>query len=165
MLAGAPLPLLPEERLEPLIGLVQPFSSQPCGSGVGVWLRNLTAAFPLCVSGQGSSCRMLLSGDLGLLLKRCNYVVVRLAQQARILPADTLIQWRTLQVVMSTPCLPSPDRLKKMFPEAVFDDAGFRIPLRGVVPEAVLAACVMHSVGVTETRIVYRAPPPVESSM
>jgi hypothetical protein len=165
MLAEAPLPLLPQDLLLPLIGLVRPFSSPPVGSQLGVWLRNVTGSIPVCVSAQGGSCRVLLSGDLGLLLKRCNYVAVRVAHEARVLPADALIQWRALQVVTSTPCLPSADCLKKIFPHAVFDAGGFRIPLRGVVPEAVLAACVMHSIGVTETRIVYAAPPPGGSSV
>ena len=165
MLAGAPLPLLPQDLLAPLIGLVQRFRLQPTGPQLGVWLRNVTAPIPLCVTARGRSCRMLLSGDLGLLISRCNHIAIRVEHQTRVLAAEALIQWRALQVVMSTPCLPSPECLEQIFPGAVIEAAGFRVSLCSAVPEAILAACVMHGIGVTETRIVYAAPLPVGSSM
>lgn len=107
------------------------------------------------VAAHGRCCRLLLSGDLGLLLGRCSHVVVREGSRPQVFAAEALIQWRALQVVTSTPCLPSPERLKEIFPGAVLDPAGFRVPVQSVAPEVVLAECVTHGITVTESRITY----------
>jgi hypothetical protein len=72
-----------------------------------------------------------------------------------VLPAEALIQWRALQVVTSMPCLPSLERLQQLFPEAVFDRAGFRVPVGSGAPEVVLAECLTQGITVTESRITY----------
>jgi len=98
---------------------------------------------------------MLLSGDLGLLLARCSHVVIREGSRPQVLPTEALIQWRALQVVTSMPCLPSLERLQQIFPEAVVDRAGFRVPVGRITPEVVLAGCLMYGIAVSESQIVY----------
>jgi hypothetical protein len=98
---------------------------------------------------------MLLSGDLGLLLRRCRHVAVRQGGQVRLLAAEMLLRQRTLEVVMPAGCLPIPERLHQIFPSAVPDSTGFRIPVGSVPPETVLADCLTHGLSVTETRITY----------
>jgi hypothetical protein len=156
MPAGPPLPIPSKYPLARLIDLVQPtdFGRSPLGD-LGVWLRDVVAAIPMYVAAHGRCCRMLLSGDLGLLIGRCSQIAVRDGQQPRVFSAEALIQWRALQVVTSTPCLPSFERLQEIFPRAVLDRAGFRVPVQSVAPEAVLAECLTQGITVTESRITY----------
>jgi hypothetical protein len=159
MPAGPPLPIPSDYPLCRLIDLVPPvdLGRSPPGA-VGVWLRDVAGAIPMCITARGRSCRMLLSGDLGLLLGRCSHVLVREGLLPQLFAAEALIQWRALQVVTSTPCLPSRERLQEIFPGAVLDPAGFRVPVQRVAPEAVLAECVTHRITVTESRITYALP-------
>ncbi|HZI77294.1 MAG TPA: hypothetical protein VFD73_25290 [Gemmatimonadales bacterium] len=160
MFAGPPLPLSPEFPLAHLIELLNPVDlGHSSTEGLGVWLRGLDGAISLVVSGRrhGRCCKMLLSGDLGLLLGRCSQIAVRDGCQARVLAAEALIHWRALQVVTGMPCLPAEEKLREIFPAAVLDPAGFRIALTSIPPEAVLAECIRHGITVTETRIVYQS--------
>jgi hypothetical protein len=156
MPAGPPLPIPSDYSLARLIDLVQPIDlgRSPSG-GLGVWLRDVAGAIPMYIAARGRCCRMILSGDLGVLLGRCSHVVVREGSRPRVLPAEALIQWRALQVVTSMPCLPSLERLQQIFPGAVFDRAGFRVPVGSVAPEVVLAECLTQGITVTESRITY----------
>jgi hypothetical protein len=156
MPAGPPLPIPPDYSLARLIDLVQPIDLRRSQSGgLGVWLRDVAGAIPMQVATHGRCCRMLLSGDLGLLLGRCSHVVVREGSRPLLLAAEVLIQWRALQVVTSTPCLPTAERLQEIFPGAVLVPAGFRVPVQSVAPEVVLAECLTHGIAVTESRITY----------
>ncbi|HEX6435152.1 MAG TPA: hypothetical protein VFZ87_12965, partial [Gemmatimonadales bacterium] len=80
---------------------------------------------------------VLMAGDLGLLLSRCDKVVVRKGTQAALLESELLIQWRVLQVVTATPYLPCPHRLIGMFPSAEINQHGFQVPTGSCPPEAV----------------------------
>jgi hypothetical protein len=156
MPAGPPLPVPSDYPLARLIDLVHPIDlgRAPSG-GLGVWLRDIAGTIPMYVAARGRCCRMLLSGDLGLLLGRCSHVVVREDPRPRVLAAEALIQWRALQVVTGTPCLPSPERLQEIFPGAVLDPAGFRVPVQSIAPEVVLAECLTHGITVMKSRITY----------
>jgi hypothetical protein len=156
MPAGPPLPIPSDYPLARLIELVKPIDlGRAPSAGLGVWLRDVAGALPMNVAARGRCCRVLLSGDLGLLLGRCSHVVVREGSRPQVLPAEALIQWRALQVVTSMPCLPSLDRLQQIFPGAVFERAGFRVPVGSIAPEVVLAECLTQGITVTESRITY----------
>jgi hypothetical protein len=107
---------------------------------------------------------VLISGDLGLLLRRCAQVVVREDERAVLLESELLIQWRALQVVTATPYLPCPHRLTELIPNLEISDGGFHVPTRSCSPEAVLAECLIHGIAVAETRIVYRPPRMLDQS-
>jgi hypothetical protein len=156
MLAGPPLPLVPEYPLAQLIGLIDPRAAQ---ADLGVWV-DFDALIPLYVTARGRSCRMVLSGDLGLLLGRCRHVAVRQEGQVRVLAVEMLMRWRTLEVVMPAGCSPSPERLQQIFPSAVIEPTGFRVRVDNVPPESVLAECLTHGLPVAESRITYDMRPP-----
>jgi hypothetical protein len=152
MLNGPLLPFLPEYPLAQLVGLIDtPDARQP----LGVWVTRLENAMSICVTARGRCCRMLLSGDLGLLLARCTRVAVRQGPQTHVLSADALLRMRVLEVGTTQASVQNPERLKEIFPGAVLEGAGIRIPLRTMVPEVVLAECVTHGIRVTESRITY----------
>lgn len=158
MPAGPPLPVPSDYPLARLIDLVHPIDlGRSPSDGLGVWLRDVAATIPMYLTVRGRCCRMLLSGDLGLLLGRCSHVVIREGSRPQVLPAEALIQWRALQVVTSMPCLPSLEHLQQIFPGAVFDRAGFRVPVGSIAPEVVLAECLTHGIAVSESQIVYSA--------
>lgn len=152
MLAGPPLPLVPEYPLAQLIGLI---AAHPAEAQLGVWV-DFDAVIPLYVTARSRSCRMLLSGDLGLLLGRCDHVAVRQEGQVRVLPAAMLMHWRTLEVVMPAGCSPSQERLQQILPTAVIEATGFRVPVDSMPPETILAECLTHGLPVAESRITYR---------
>jgi hypothetical protein len=151
MLASPPLPLVPEYPLAQLIGLIDSHAAQ---APLGVWV-DFDASIPLYVTARGRSCQMLLSGDLGLLLGRCHHVAVRQGGQVRVLAAEMLVRWRTLEVVMPAGST-SRERLQQIFPSAVMEPTGFRVPVDSVPPETVLAECLTHDLPVAQSRITYR---------
>jgi hypothetical protein len=146
-----PLPLGPEYPLAQLIGLLDSRAAQ---AHLGVWV-DFDAMIPLYVTAGGRSCQMLLSGDLGLLLRRCHRVAVRQEGQVRVLAVEMLLRWRTLEVVTPTGCSPSQERIQQIFPQAVMEPTGFRVPVDSVPPETILAECLTHDVPVAESRITY----------
>jgi hypothetical protein len=81
--------------------------------------------------------------------------VVREGERPVALEADTVIQWRALQVATATPYLPGLARLQTLFPELHVTTSGFLIPVRKESPEEVLALCVEEGMRVTGSRIVY----------
>jgi len=98
---------------------------------------------------------LLLSPDLGFLLTRCPRIVVRAAAQPVVLDADTVIQWRALQVATATPYLTGLARVEAMFPGLQTTTSGFLVPVRKRSPEEVLALCLEEGLRVTGSRIVY----------
>jgi hypothetical protein len=146
-----PLPLGPEYPLAQLIGLLDSRAAQ---APLGVWV-DFDAMIPLYVTAGGRSCQMLLSGDLGLLLRRCHHVAVRQEGQVRVLAVKMLLPWRTLEVVMPAGSMPPRERLQQIFPRAVMEPTGFRVPVVSMPPETVLAECLTHGLSVTESRITY----------
>ncbi|HET6836469.1 MAG TPA: hypothetical protein VFH24_00430 [Gemmatimonadales bacterium] len=101
---------------------------------------------------------MLVAGDLGLLLRHCDKVVVREGAKAVLLESELLIRWRVLQVVTATPYLPCPHRLNGLFPGSEIHQHSFYVPTGSCPPEAVLAECLTHGIPVAETHIIYRPP-------
>jgi hypothetical protein len=152
MLNGPLLPLLPEYPLAQLVGLID---TNDAREPLGAWLAGVDDAISICVTARGRCCRMLLSGDLGLLLARCSRVAVRQGSQPHVVATDALMGVRTLEVGITRGSAQNPDRLQELFPGAVLEGAGVRIPLQSVLPEVVLAECVTHGLTVTQSRIVY----------
>jgi hypothetical protein len=104
---------------------------------------------------SGARASLLLSPDLGFLLTRCSRVVVREGERPVALEADTVIQWRALQVATATPYLPGFERLQTLFPGLHVTPSGFLIPVGKESPEEVLALCVEEGMRVSGSRIVY----------
>ncbi|HYF38911.1 MAG TPA: hypothetical protein VD930_04415 [Gemmatimonadales bacterium] len=155
MLPGSPLPLASDFLVRRLFPLLHPQLS------TGAWLRGATNHLRLIVQGRDRAGQVLIAGDLGLLLGRCGWVIVRLGADAVRLKSELLIRWRALQVVTATPYLPCPHRIQHLFPDAEVDGRGFRVPTHSCSPEAVLAECLRQGIPVAETRIIYRSPAPV----
>src|SRR5215204_1601846 len=147
MFDGPPLPLSPDVRLSKLLAMMDP--AQP----LGAWVRPCVGR--LRIYQHRSSSIVLASPDLGFLLCRCAEVAVPEAARTRILPVQTLIQWRALQVVTSTPYLPGLRRLRLQYPEMHTFLHGLLIPIRLQSPEEVLGRCAVESVRVTSSRVVY----------
>jgi hypothetical protein len=152
MLDAPLLPLLPEYPLAQLVGLIDTSEAR---EPLGAWLAGVDDAVSICVTAGGRCCRMLLCGDLGLLLARCSRVAVRQGSQPHVLTTEAIIRLRTLEVGVTRGSVQNPDRLQELFPGAVLDGAEIRIPLQSVLPEVVLAECVTHGITVTESRITY----------
>jgi hypothetical protein len=148
MFSGPPLPLLPTLPLSRLFAQAQ-------RQGIlGAWVRGSTCALHLFEAG-GPGRRILLSHDLGFLLRRCSHVALREGQDFIVLEAEAVIRWRTLQVVTGSPYLPGLERLAHLFPGLMLDQKGFTVPLKGDPVGGVLAECLSSGVPVTGSRIVY----------
>jgi hypothetical protein len=152
MFSGPPLPLPHDFPLRQLVTLVQ------YRNDVGVWLRGSARGLRLSIRACGTSSKVLINGDLGLLLRSCAEVVVRQGSQPVVLGAQVLIGWRALQVVTARPYLPCLEWLRDIFPGANLETIGFRVPIDGRAPEDILADCLTHGIPVAGSRIVYRAP-------
>src|SRR4051794_34548009 len=113
MLNGPLLPLLPEYPLAQLVGLIDtPDVREP----LGAWVTGIDAAISICVTARGRCGRMLLSGDLGLLLGRCRRVAVRQGAQSHVLTADAIMRLRTLEVGITKESAQNSERLQEIFP-------------------------------------------------
>jgi hypothetical protein len=150
MLSGPPLPLPSACPLGLLLPLIQGRKQ------VGAWVRGSRRELRLHVHSAGQASPILLSRDLGYLLRQCCWVAVRIGKQAVVLAAEELIRCRALQVVTGTPYLPSAERLMGIFPEIELGSAGFSIPIQHQLPEEVLSLCLTHGIPVAESRIDYR---------
>ena len=98
---------------------------------------------------------MLASADLGFLLGHCTHVALREGERTIVLAAETVIQWRALQVATATPYLPGLERLRTLFPRLDAIGNGLLIPLHRRSPEEVLARCLEEGVRITGSRVVY----------
>jgi hypothetical protein len=152
MFPGPPLPLRPDL---PLWQLRSVASSQ---RNVGAWYSGSARWLRLYGRSTGWCSGLLVAADLGLLLRRCNRVVVRQGLHIVLLESEILIQWRALRVVTGIPYLPCPEWLQELFPGCEIDNTGFHVPTRNCPPEAVLAECLSQGIPVAETHIIYRAP-------
>ena len=150
MFSGPPLPLPSDLPLNFLLDQVRPPET------LGAWTRAPTHRLQIHCPRGG---RILVSADLGLLLGRCSRVALREGNEAVVLEASQLIQWRALQVVTATPYLPEIERLKDIFPGANLDSTGFHVPIQCHAPEDLLADCLTHAIPVAGSRIVYCVPP------
>jgi hypothetical protein len=149
MFSGPPLPLLSNYPLILLLDQVRPRET------LGAWTRQSTHRLEIYCPRGG---RILVSMDLGLLLRDCGRVALRAENEPVVLETDQLIRWRALQVVTATPYLPDVERLNDIFPGADLSPAGFHVPLQGRPPEEVLADCLTHAIPVSGSRIVYFPP-------
>ncbi len=154
MFSGPPLPLLPDLLLSHLLA----HAGSPLE--LGAWVRGDIAALRIHCVGRLPAGRVLASSDLGFLLGRCTRIAVREGKQIAVLAAETVIQWRALQVVTATPYLPGLERLRALFPRLHVTATGFLVPLRKVSPEEVLVRCLEEGLRITGSRIVY---PPTAS--
>jgi hypothetical protein len=151
MLSGPPLPLPHSFLLHQLLA----YARHP--GTLGAWVRG-SSQIVLLYEAKGAIGRVMIDADLGRLLGRCDRIVLRRGAEPVVLEAATVIHWRALQVVTSTPHLPSPERLNKIFPGAHLESAGFRVLLGNQPPEHVLAACLTHGIRVSESRLIYCPP-------
>jgi hypothetical protein len=148
MFPGSPAPLPPGTRLSALIGLIPP------GTATGVWLRG--CALPRLLHLPGPR-RLLLSPDLGALLRRCQRIAVRHGGRVDLLSASQLVRCRVLEVVLGTPFLPPPTQLRALFPALTEGPRGFGIPIGLGSAEEALAICAAERVPVRASRIRYAA--------
>lgn len=151
MFLGPLRPLPPDVRLCALLVDV-------CQGGtLGAWVsrcspgQRVYRAYDLSVS-------LLLNADLGFLLSRCARVVVREGERPVSLDADTIIQWRALQVATATPWLPGCERLVALFPGIERRAGGMLIPLRQRSPEEILAQCLASGLEITGSKVTYARP-------
>lgn len=151
MFSGPPLPLPHDFPLRQLLVFLQ------VDNDLGVWLRGCGRELRVSLTTSGRRSKVLISGDLGLLLGSCGRVAVRQGTRPVVLGANVLIGWRALQVVTGTPYLPCEERLNEVFPGAQPNDDGFFVPVESRTPEDVLADCLTHGIPVTGSRILYRA--------
>lgn len=149
MFSGPPLPLPPDTPLSHLFAYFRP------PGPLGVWVRGSTRWLHTHGMAEGCSGCLLLSGDLGLLLRHCRHIVLREKAELVRLEAHVIIQWRALQVVMATPYLPGLARLRARLPGLQLNDEGLRVPLGTGSPEEVLAECLAEGVQVTGSHLSY----------
>ena len=149
MLSGTPLPLPSECPLGLLLPLIHGRKE------VGVWVRGSRRQLRLHIYSAGQVSPILISRDVGYLLRRCSSVAVRVGKQAVVLSSEELIRARVLQVVTGTPYLPSAERLRSMFPGIELGSAGFSISIQHQLPEEVLSLCLTHGIPVAKSRIDY----------
>jgi hypothetical protein len=153
MFSGPPLPLPSEFPLLQLIPLIHQRAQ------VGAWVRGAGADHRLTITAKGRCVTVVIGEDLGQLLCCCTHVVLRSTTGAVALPAEELIRWRALQVVIGTPHLPGPALLHDIFPGARLEPTGFSVPTTTRSPEEVLSECVRRGIPVTGSRVVYRQHP------
>jgi hypothetical protein len=146
MFPGSPAPLPPSTRLSTVIHLMRP------GTASGVWLRGSDRLRLLHLAGAR---RLLLSRDLGLLLRRCQRIAVRHGGRVDQLSASQLVRCRVLEIVLGTPYLPPPAQLRELFPEIAERCRGYAVPIGLGSAEEALAICAAERVPVRSSRITY----------
>jgi hypothetical protein len=146
MLPGAPSRLSPSFPLRRALGLAHP------GEPLGAWVR--MGRWPLHLRAGG--CALLASADLGYLLRRSARVLIRHGGRPRIVQAERLIAWRTLQIVVGAPYLPDVEGLRAIYPGLRVAEGRIALPLGLDGAEPALAACAAARVPVAATWIEYR---------
>ena len=119
------------------------------GEPLGAWVR--MGRWPLHLRAGG--CALLASADLGFLLRRTSQVLVRNGERPAVLPAERLIAWRTLQIVVGTPYLPE----LGLYPGLRVDHGRIALPLGLGGGEAALALCAQAGMPVSASWIEYEA--------
>lgn len=145
MLPGAPSRLPSSFLLRRALAFAHP------GEPLGAWVRMGRWPFHLRARGRA----LLVSTDLGFLLRRCCRVVVRDGHGAVALNAERLIAWRTLQIVVGAPYLPGVRELRAIYPGLRVDNGRIALPLGLDGAEPVLAVCAAARVPVAATWIEY----------
>ena len=150
MFSGPPLPLAAEFPLRLLPPLIQNESR------AGAWVRDSGPRHRVIIRAGGFCVAIIIGQDLGQLLQCCARIVVRNGSVPLLIASEALLHWRSLQVVVGAPYLPTPERLKEIFPEAELAPGGFQVSTQLRSPEDVLANCVRHGIPVIESRVIYR---------
>jgi hypothetical protein len=159
MFFGPPLPLPSDLPLNFLLAELRHSEI------LGAWVRCSAHELRIHDTARISGGRVLVSPDLGLLLGRCNRVALREGSAPVILNADTVIRWRTLQVITALPHLPGLERLAQQFPGIIqCGPLGLLVPIPTGSPEEVLAECLATGIQVTGSRVVYSPPHPAAGS-
>jgi hypothetical protein len=146
MFPGSPAPLPADLRLTSVVPLAE------AGSVLGVWARNCGRVQFWRLAGRRA---LVVSRDLGILLRRCDQVVVRDGQRPVAVAASLLIRWRVLEIVLGTPFLPPPAQLRALFPGLRSAPDTFAIPIGLGSAEEALAVCAWEGVPIVSTRIAY----------
>ena len=149
MLSGPPLPLPRDIPLHQLLACARHPGT------LGAWVCGSVRTLHVYEARRQVARRLLIAPDLGHLLSRCDWIVLREGDHALVLEASAVIQWRSLQVVTATPFLPCPERLNQLFPGAEVEAAGFLVPLSNRAPELILSDCVRNGIPVRKSQIVY----------
>jgi hypothetical protein len=149
MLLGPPTQLLPAVPLRALMGLAPP------GEVLGAWVRGCHRALRLHTAGFGHVRRLLAAHDLGFLLRRCGRIAIRDGSDIAVLPADRLIAWRTLQIVIGAPYLPDLQQLRALYPGLRVSGQRIAMTIGHDSGQAALAACAAGRVPVVATWIDY----------
>ena len=149
MFPGSPAPLPPDTPLRTLIELI------PAHVSLGVWLRRSP---PLRLLHAPAGRCLLLSPDLGSLLRRCELIAVRRQGRPDLLSAAQLLRCRVLEIVLGTPFLPPPAQLRELFPSLVAEGGSFSVPIGLGSAEEALAICAARRIPVRSSRIAYAAP-------
>lgn len=149
MFPGSPSQLRPGTPLVTVLRLAGP------GESLGVWVKMVGPAVELAGSSRVGRNRLLLSGDLGFLLRRTGRVAVRDGEQVIVAPAERLIGWRALQIVLGAPYLPPPPQLRALFPGLRVKGPTISLPIGLGSAEEALAILAAEGVPVAATRIEY----------
>jgi hypothetical protein len=147
---GSPSPLLPSSPLALVLRLARR------GEQIGAWVRGIGHRLRRGYAPAGGV-RLALSGDLGVLLRRCERVAVRLGAGVVLLPADELIALRVLEVVLGLPYLPPADRLRVLYPALRVHEGVLSLPIGPDSPEEALGLCAADRIPVVASRIRYLA--------
>jgi hypothetical protein len=146
MFPGSPARLHPSFALRCLLPLAEAVGP------LGVWLRGCARPQGIRFGGR----HLLVSDDLGYLLRRCGRIALRDGGGARAVPAEVLVGCRVLEIVLATPYLPPPHQLRRLFPAARVREGVVALPLGLGSAEEALALCASEQVPVSATRITYR---------
>jgi hypothetical protein len=147
MFPGSPAPLPPRTPLRAVLALL------PAGCTAGVWLRSCPKLGRMRVCGAR---RLLLSQDLGALLRRCDIIAVRHEGRPELFFASQLARCRLLAIVLGTPFLPPPAQLRALYPAMAAEPGFYTIPIGLGSAEEALAICAAEQLPVRSTRIDYR---------
>jgi hypothetical protein len=148
MFPGSPAPLPPGTPLRAVLSLLLP------GRTAGIWLRRCNR---LAVVRARGARRLLLSEDLGALLRRCELIAVRHGGRADLFSAVRLSRCRLLEIFLGTPFLPPPRQLRELYPAMAAEPGLYTIPLGLGSAEEALAICAAEHLPVRSTRIEYGA--------
>ena len=149
MLPGPPSPLLPAVPLRALMDLASP------GEVLGAWVRGCRRALRLHMAAGGPVRHLLVANDLGFLLRRCARIAIRKGSDIVVLPAQRLIAWRTLQIVLGVPYLPDLQQLRLLYPGLQVSGHRIAVALGYDTGQSALAACAAERLPVVATWIDY----------
>ena len=150
MFPGSPARILPTWPLRSLLALAPPRAV------LGVWLRGCTRVQAVRCRGPDGPRRLLVSDDLGYLLRRCSWIAFRDADTVTTASAAVLVRWRVLEIVLAAPYLPPANQLHQLLPDARVRHGVVAVPIGLGSAEEALALCAAQGLPVAATRIAYR---------